>query len=311
LAFYPDHNHIVIANAGSHQIWSYDRKEEEVSLLAGNGREDIVDGALPFNSLAQTSGLSPVGDKLYFVDAETSSLRVYHDKTVDTLVGTGLFDFGLKDGKKDVALLQHPLGLYAEDDKIYVADTYNHKIRLYKDGQLSTLRMDELNEPNAILKIDDLLYISDTNNHRIVMMDEEGHNKGVLDVMPMDKPVAFNEKLPNPLYVRERDVATETKVQFDLPKGWHVNPDAPSYMAVFDDSRTAIAQFKKDDIKTGKLTLPVLQADKNYTLQGVVYYCQNKVGSQCLIRGLQADLHVADKPMDTSAITFVLPPSPK
>jgi len=49
-----------------------------------------------------------------------------------TLVGTGLFDFGDRDGSPDGrsgAQLQHPQGITYLNGTLYVADTYNHKIR--------------------------------------------------------------------------------------------------------------------------------------------------------------------------------------
>jgi thiol-disulfide isomerase/thioredoxin len=131
VAFYPDDNHLAIAMAGVHQIWSYDITEQSLSVIAGNGREAIDDGRLPVNSLAQTSGVSSYEGKLYFVDAESSSLRVLDNGNVTTLIGSGLFDFGFKEGKKGAGQLQHPQGLYASKDGIFIADSYNHALRRY------------------------------------------------------------------------------------------------------------------------------------------------------------------------------------
>ncbi len=111
LAFYPDNDHIAIAMAGTHQLWSYDINKQTLTTIAGNGNESIDDGAYPNNSLSQPSGLSAYGGKLYFVDSETSSLRVYDGREIHTLIGTGLFDFGYKEGKQGAALMQHPLGV--------------------------------------------------------------------------------------------------------------------------------------------------------------------------------------------------------
>ena len=62
-------------------------------------------------------------------------------KVVETAVGKGLFVFGYKDGRIDEARLQHPLGVTCEGNKIYVADTYNHAIRLIDlaEQRVSTL----------------------------------------------------------------------------------------------------------------------------------------------------------------------------
>ena len=42
-----------------------------------------------------------------------------------------LFSYGDKDGKGTEARLQHPLGVASiSADKLYIADSYNHKIKL-------------------------------------------------------------------------------------------------------------------------------------------------------------------------------------
>ncbi len=186
LAFYPDDKHIVIAMAGTHQLWSYDIDGKTVSIVAGNGNESIDDGHYPLNSLSQPSGLSAADGKLYFVDAETSSMRVFEKGEVKTLIGTGLFDFGYKEGKQGTALMQHPLGLFANNSGVYIADSYNHSIRRFvpatgvlsnfaghgvrgqKDGPLADA---EFNEPNDIQHIDGNDWVADTNNNAIRVID--------------------------------------------------------------------------------------------------------------------------------------------
>lgn len=170
---------LTIANAGTHQILVYDIEDKDLSVLAGSGREDIIDASAEDAALAQPSGLSFAGDALYFVDAESSSLRVFKDGKVRTLVGTGLFDFGLKNGTYPKARMQHAQGLDAAKDKIYIADTYNNVIRVYdqKTAVLSTLPVKlSLNEPGDILVTGQEVYIVDTNNnavHKIDLTTEE------------------------------------------------------------------------------------------------------------------------------------------
>ena len=305
LAFYPDANSLIIANAGTHQLWSYNLKDKTVKIIAGNGQESIEDGHLPFNSLSQPSGMSVQDGMLYFVDAETSSLRSYDGVKVKTLLGTGLFDFGLKDGKMGMALMQHPMGLYADQyNKIYVADAYNHKIRLYENDELTTLPLTGLNEPNGITKIGNIFYVADTNNHRIVEMDEQGNKIGVLDIFPMEKSVTYQKDLPNKLEVKTATIVSKAGIHFDLPKGWHINPDAPSYLALFDDEKKNIQTYKANELRNPKLALPELPP-AGYNLQGVIYYCKEKAGSQCLIRSIDMQLYVS--PNANNKMTITLP----
>ena len=57
-------------------------------------------------------------------------MRYVEDGAVHTAVGTGLFDFGFRDGDADEALLQHPLGVTAlPDGSVAVCDTYNGAVR--------------------------------------------------------------------------------------------------------------------------------------------------------------------------------------
>ncbi len=73
-------------------------------------------GRPPRPRFAQPSGLavSADGERLWVADSETSALRwVDRDEHVHTAVGTGLFDFGHRDGAAEQALLQHPIGVTA------------------------------------------------------------------------------------------------------------------------------------------------------------------------------------------------------
>ena len=66
---------LVIAMAGTHQLWGYDPNYDRTGVVAGSGREGLVDGPAVQADLAQPSGLASLGRLLGFVDAESSSLR--------------------------------------------------------------------------------------------------------------------------------------------------------------------------------------------------------------------------------------------
>ena len=123
---------LLIAMAGPHQIWNLDLKTNRVAPFAGSGQEARLDGTLSSAAFAQPSGLTLAGNALYVADAESSTLRAINLQggTVRTLAGGDLFAFGDKDGKGDAVRLQHPLGVAYADDKVYVADAYNHKIKV-------------------------------------------------------------------------------------------------------------------------------------------------------------------------------------
>ena len=90
------------------------------------------------------------------------------------------------DGDAKKARLQHPLGVAFYEGKLYVADTYNNKIRVvdplaggatsllgnglaeFKDGRGRDARFDE---PGGLSAAEGKLYIADTNNHAIRVAD--------------------------------------------------------------------------------------------------------------------------------------------
>ncbi len=183
---------IYIAMAGSHQIWELNPNTNSVHPIAGNGIEGISNGKGEKVEFAQPSGISESMEHLYVADSESSSIRDINmaDMSVATIVGNGLFNFGYLDGDISSAKFQHPLGICAEINKIYVADTYNHAIRKidllsgivstiiakkseqsfcdYSSNECDTL---ELYEPSDVKYAEDKLYIADTNNHLIRVYD--------------------------------------------------------------------------------------------------------------------------------------------
>lgn len=174
---------LYIALGGSHQLWRLDVKSARLYWLAGSGHEELADGNPSQAAFAQPSGLALFDGKLYVADAEVSALRRVDLKSgkVDTLAGKGLFDFGDRDGEIRSARLQHPLAVAALDGRrLLVADTYNHKLKLY-DGEARTLTSlagsgkpgsgMELNEPGGLAVLGDAVLVADTNNNRIVRYD--------------------------------------------------------------------------------------------------------------------------------------------
>ncbi|NNH24696.1 redoxin domain-containing protein, partial [Pseudokineococcus marinus] len=184
---------LVVAMAGLHQLWALepgageepDPADGVVRVLAGTSAEGLRDGDAEQAWFAQTSRLVPAADgaALWVVDSETSALRrlvrtgdapdrsvpVVEDArlanaapvaapgyAVETLVGSGLFDFGDRDGGAGEALLQHPLGAAVlPDGSVVVADTYNGALRRYDpaaaagEPAVTTLAAD-LAEPTGV-----------------------------------------------------------------------------------------------------------------------------------------------------------------
>ncbi|MGB6019976.1 MAG: redoxin domain-containing protein, partial [Sulfurimonadaceae bacterium] len=81
---------LVIALAGSHLINTYSLDDFRLLASYGNRFEALRDGKADACQLAQPSGMALMDDVLYFVDAESSSLRKIENGEVSTLIGEGL-----------------------------------------------------------------------------------------------------------------------------------------------------------------------------------------------------------------------------
>ena len=183
---------VYIAMAGQHQIWTYDPKADLIREFAGSRREELRDGARLTGGLNQPSGLATDGESLYVADSEASAIRrigLGPDGKLSTIVGTGLFDFGDKDGFGDNVRLQHPLHVSYADGILYVADTYNGKIKRVDPKQRTSRSFiggkGELNEPGGISIAGDRIYIADTNDH-VVKVASLGTGK--LEELPLADP---------------------------------------------------------------------------------------------------------------------------
>lgn len=187
-----------VAMAGSHQVWIVDLERGLAFPYAGSGREARVDGAIDEAAFAQPSGLALGHDGLFVADSESNIVRAIALPPVNqvrTLAGGDLFEFGDRDGAGDRARFQHPLGLVRARGVLFVADTYNHKIRTLNPvtGDVRTFAGTgepgladgapggaQFYEPGGLTATSNDLYVADTNNHAIRRVALDGGSVGTV-----------------------------------------------------------------------------------------------------------------------------------
>ncbi len=311
IAFFPNKDVIAIANTGSNQILGYNIDKKTIAVLAGNGAAGMAQ-----NTLAEPSALAPYQDRLYFLDAASSSLRVLDKNgSIKTLVGQGVNKFGNKNGDKEVALMQHPIGLMVDDTGAYIADSFNHIIRKYsfstnkisdlignhkKGDALGSASATELDEPDGIAAVLNNFYIVDSNNNRVLVTNRASLKSEILDIIPPLKlpKEGFLEYLPN-LQTNDRATVkddTEINLNIDLNQGWKINELGPSFVNLLEliDDRKAnlIASFDWHMVKNKKMKLPKLKAGQSYMLQGTIYYCEDKKNALCYVKSYEQEIAV-------------------
>ncbi len=337
------HGNLYIAMAGNHQIWKLLLHGIEIGPYAGNGREDVVDGPLlppqpydpGFASFAQPSGLTSDGKTLFVADSEGASIRAVplglvalKAGEVKTIVGTAdlasarLFTFGDSDGPRSKVRLQHPLGLAWHDGGIYVADTYNNKIKRIDPASGSAITVAgsgksgtadggaheaEFNEPTGLCYAAGKLFVADTNNHRIRTIDLAHDNQvATFEIKGLKPPAppkpkspakpkfadAEQIKLPE-MKLKPADGAIHIAVKLTLPQEFKINPLAPEryYLEAVGENgpidRAALGKLVQVDPPASEIDVPI--PVKSYTGRETLrlslnyYYCQEKAEGVCKV----------------------------
>jgi DNA-binding beta-propeller fold protein YncE len=135
-------------------------------------------------------------------DSEVSAIRAVPldgKGDVKTIVGEGLFEFGDVDGVGSPVRLQHALGVAYHEGKLYVADTYNNKVKVidplkrscttFLGGKAAGWLAGSLfSEPGGISIAGDKMFVADTNNHRIRVVDLKTKAVATLELAGVEAP---------------------------------------------------------------------------------------------------------------------------
>ncbi|HET7415074.1 MAG TPA: NHL domain-containing thioredoxin family protein [Arthrobacter sp.] len=225
-------NALLIAMAGVHQLFCFDPIANTVGIFAGTGDEGLLDGSAPDAWFAQPSGLAQdTNGNIWVADSESSAVRVVsfldlkggpgsQGIQVQTGVGTGLFDFGFRDGDATDARLQHPLGIAdLPDGSVAIADTYNGAVRRYDPvtRQMSTLAQG-LAEPSDVL-LDSAAAENGAGEPVLIVVES---NKHQLVRIPIPKSAQQVDEGASQTQRPSTDVAAgpfEVAVRFSAPTG--------------------------------------------------------------------------------------------
>ncbi|XP_014495822.1 protein SUPPRESSOR OF QUENCHING 1, chloroplastic [Vigna radiata var. radiata] len=330
VCFHPFEETIYIAMAGQHQIWEHNLLEATSRAFSGDGYERNLNGSSSTNtSFAQPSGLSLSQDlsKIYIADSESSSIRVVDLKTGgsqllaggDPMFADNLFKFGDQDGIGSDVLLQHPLGVMcANDGEIYIADSYNHKIKKldptskrvstiagtgkagFKDG---TAVKAQLSEPAGIVQGNKgRLFIADTNNSLIRYLDLNADEtelrtlelKGIQPPKPKSRSFkrlrrrASADTVPIPIDAISSNEGN-LSIKISLPSEYHFSKEARSKFSVDIEPEDAVNIEPLDGFLNpeGSATLHFKRFSNSASVGRInckVYYC--KEDEVCLYQSL-------------------------
>ncbi|MCC7362987.1 MAG: redoxin domain-containing protein [Dehalococcoidia bacterium] len=333
---------LFVSMAGIHQLWRIDLPAKTISVFAGTSREGIQDGPrLAMATLAQPAGLASDGDYLYWVDPESSSLRrvpiAGPEGGVETIVGTGLFDYGDEDGPFPSAKLQHPQGLAVENGMLFVGDTYNHKVRAidlaqrsvftaagagtrgWDDGAANLARFDE---PAGLTAANGRIYIADQNNHLVRVLDTA---TGAVSTLLLSNLGVATASAPGRTLTESFELQSVAPgaglmaVIIESPAGYHLNSSAPSSLtlrssnpAVFEPGESELTWAS--DESSVRFPVPVIATPGEATLTATasVYYCREGEEALCFIQRIEATLpvRVAAGESGEVRLQLVLPETP-
>ncbi len=304
---------LYIAMAGSHQIWAMDLQTGEIGPYAGSSREARIDGPLLEAALAQPSGITSDGTSLYVADAEVSAIRsisLNPSGHVSTIVGLDLFEFGDVDGQGEMVRLQHPLGVTYHQGVLYVADTYNHKIKEigptlrasvtflgtgtpgWRDGYPA-----QFYEPSGVSVADGKLYIADTNNHAIRVADLQTKQVTTLPLTGLTQAAGRGraEIWPNlqELTLAQQAIRpgqTTLTVNVSIPAPYKLNPGSPvEYQVEVDGASPWISD--RMTVKDGAFPLHisvVLAPDTTAVRAAVSFvYCRDGNEGGCFVQSFR------------------------
>ncbi len=267
---------LYVADSESNIIRAIDIAGGTVKTLVGGDLFEFgdVDGTGDDVRLQHPLGLLSFGDKVLIADTYNHKIKELDPKRekVTSLFGTG------KPGQADgaAASFYEPGGLTLAREKLYVADTNNHAIRVVdlKTKQTSTLRINGLTPP-------------------------------MKNVQALETAVGPNaEEIKVPAQRLRSGAGASIQIDVELPAGYHLNPLAPQRYKISVDGGKSVTVDDKIAARAAKdLKLPI-RVPLNTTATGpatiraqvTLFYCREDNTGTCRIKTLvwQAPVEVTN-----------------
>jgi DNA-binding beta-propeller fold protein YncE len=296
-------NQLYATMAGAHQIWEINLDSLQSRAFAGTELSKLVNGPRNRAGLAEPNGLTADADNLYFLDSDASALRVAEIKPlgwVKTLVGTIARGFGDRDGGFSSARLQNPRDLILVDQRFYIADTLNNKIKMADlnselittisgSGACGNLDAGALNasfnSPEGISYADGKLFIADTMNHQIRVVDLASKSVSTLQLHPKELPQAEIEYIDDEFTVNgpTSNKINLLRINLAFPPGYKFLPEAPSIVTLKSQASKIEKEFELSNVSQ-EFLVSIEFPDSDLTVDLDLHYCREGEVGLCLIR---------------------------
>ena len=252
-----DGKSLFVADSESNIIRKIDFEKELVSTLVGGDLFEFGDknGVGDDVRLQHPLGLEIYKGKVLIADTYNHKIKLLDAKklVVKTLVGKGIE--GQMDGKNPT--FYEPGGLSVAGDKLFVADTNNHAVRVVdlKTKVVSTLRITGLKPPKEI----EIKSLSPN-----------------LQVMTLKEQRVSNAK------------SSSISIDVELPENFHLNPNAPQRYVVSFGKDSGISDSKGRFTKLPLVISFESKKSKSLKLQARlnIFYCREDNTGVCYIKTL-------------------------